>query len=64
MSCLYPWDHSRRGRDVVQTVLLPVRKSALEGSMPRDVGPVVLRDVGFLGVTGRYSNFGGKLSLP
>ena len=31
-----------------------MKKIALEGSMPRDVGSVVLMDVG-LGVTGRYS---------
>ena len=31
--------------------------------MPRDVGYVVLRDFGF-GVTGRYSDFGGRFYLP
>ena len=31
-----------------------MKKSVLEDSMPRDVGSVVLMDVG-LGVTGRYS---------
>ena len=41
-------------RAVVRTVHLPVKKSVLEDIMPRDVGSIVLMDVG-LGVTGRYS---------
>ena len=35
-----------------------MRKSALGDSVPRGVGSIVLRDVGF-GVTGWYSGFGG-----
>ena len=47
-------------RAVVRTVHLPVKKSAPEDSMPRDVGSVVLMDVGF-GVTGRYSDLWGEV---
>ena len=64
MSCISPWDNSRGGRDVVQTVLLPVSNIALEISMTRDVGSVVIRDAGCSVFTGQYSNFWGRLSLP
>ena len=47
-------------RAVVRTVHLPVKKSVLEDSMPRDVGSVVLMDVG-LGVTGQHSNIWGEV---
>ena len=33
-----------------------MKKSTLGGSMPRDIGSVVLRGVGF-GITGWYSDF-------
>ena len=49
-------------RAVVRTVHLPVNKSSPEDIMPRDVGSVVLMNVGF-GITGRYSNFGGRLYI-
>ena len=35
----------------------------LGGGMPRDVGSVVLRGVGFVIIVS-YSGFGGRLSLP
>ena len=40
-----------------------MKYSALEDIIPRDVVSVVLRDVVF-GVTGWYSDFGGRLFLP
>ena len=61
--CIYPLDNSRGGRTVVQIVLLPLKNSTLGDSMPRDFGSIVVRYVRF-GVTGWYSNFGGRLSLP
>ena len=64
MSCLYPWDNSIGGRAVVETVLLLMNNSALGGSVSRGVGSVMLRDVGFFGVTSWYSEFWGRLSLP
>ena len=63
MICLYLWDNSLGGRAVFQTVLLPVSKSSINISVPRNVGSIMLMNVGF-GVTGRYSDFGGRLSLP
>ena len=50
-------------RSVVQTLLPPVKKGAPGGSMPSNVGSVLLRYVGFC-VTGRYYYFEGGLSLP
>ena len=64
MNCLSPWDYSQGERTVVETVLPPAKKVALGGGVPRDVGSVVIRYVGFIGVTGRFSEFGGRLSLP
>ena len=63
VSCIYPLDIFQWGKTFLQTLLLLVKKSALRYSMPRDVGSVVLSFVGF-GVTGWYSDFGGRLSLP
>ena len=58
MSCIYPWDHYQGGKYVVQTVLPHMNNSDQGGSIPRNVGSLVIRDVGF-DVTGRYSDLGG-----
>ena len=52
MRFIPPWDHSRGGRAVVQSVILHVKNSVLEDSTPKDVGSIVIRDASF-GVTGR-----------
>ena len=63
MICLSPWHYYRGGRVVVEKFLLTVKKISLGVSMPRDVVYVIIRDVRF-GVTGWYSDFGGRFSLP
>ena len=57
MTCISPWGQAQGGRAVVKTVLTPTIKRALRESVPRDVGFVLLRDMGF-GVTIQNSNFG------
>ena len=54
MSCLTHWDNYQGDRAVVETVLPPSKKTALGGIVPMDFGSVMLRDVGYIGVTGWY----------
>ena len=59
----FPWDKAQGGRDVVKTLSPYMRNIYLRGSVPRDVGYILFRDVGF-GVTIKNSNFGGGVSIP
>ena len=63
MRYLSPWYQSQGGRAVVKTVLPPMIRIALSGSVPRDVGSVLLRYVGF-GVTVWNSYFGSFIIFP
>ena len=55
VSCLSPWDNYQGGRAFLKQYLPPAEKSVLGGSVPVDVGFVMLKYVGFIGVTGWYS---------
>ena len=57
MSGLYPWYKTQGGRAVGKTVIPPMTTRDLRGSVPRDVGYILIRGVGF-GVTIRNSNLG------
>ena len=42
------WNNYLGRRSVVETVIFPVKNSSLGGGGSRDVGSIMLRDVGFL----------------
>ena len=51
MRFISPWDHNQGERALVETVLPSAKNSARGGSVPRNVGSVLLRNVGFIDVT-------------